>query len=296
MAEKPLLYFIHGMWAQPRVWEAFRAHFEAQGYATRAPALPGHDIAPGESPSPELAHFSLTDYVAALEAELREIEGPVVLVGHSLGSLLAQILAARVKPAGVVLLSPAPSADILPLAWGPIRTCWPIMSRWGFWDEALPLPREVAFYGVFNGVPADIAEAEFSQAVHESGRVLAEVAFGAIAPSRRTKVDYDHIRCPSLVVVGTEDRITPVTVARSTARRLPKPVQYCELDHAGHWLFHLPVRDKVTGLIDSFLASLPAATATSATPARPAETPVTPSSSDTPTPPPASPGPIAPAD
>ncbi|MGK2285415.1 alpha/beta hydrolase [Pedomonas sp. V897] len=258
MAEKPVLYFIHGMWAGPRVWEAYRAHFEAQGYKTRAPALPGHDIEPGEMPPPELAHYSIVDYVAALEAELREIEAPVVLVGHSLGGLIAQILAARLKPAGLVLLAPAPSADILPLAWEPIRTCWPLLSRWGFWDEALTLPREVAFYGVFNGVPADIAEQDYAKAVSESGRVLAEVAFGALAPSRRTKVDYALVRCPGLVVVGTEDRITPVTVARSTARRLPGPVQYRELDNVGHWLFHAPVRDKVFAHMEGFLAQLAA--------------------------------------
>ncbi|MCH8684097.1 alpha/beta hydrolase [Pedomonas mirosovicensis] len=256
MAEKPLLYFIHGMWAQPRIWDAVRAHFEANGYQTRAPALPGHDISPSDPVPPALADLSVTDYVAALEADLREIEGPVVLIGHSLGGLIAQMLADRLSPAGLVLLAPGPSADILPLAWGPIRTCWPIMSRWGFWDEALPLPREVAFYGVFNGVPADVAELEYGQAVYESGKVLAEVAFGAVSLARRTKVNYDHIRCPSLVVVGTQDRITPASVGRATARRLPRPVQYCELDDTGHWLFHLPVRDKVTGLIDAFLASL----------------------------------------
>lgn len=258
MAEKPLLYFIHGMWARPEVWEPYRSRFEAQGYETKAPALPGHDIDPGDLPPLELAHFSISDYVAALEAELREIERPVVLVGHSLGGLIAQLLAARLRPAGMVLLAPAPSADILPLMWEPIRTCWPILSRWGFWDEALTLPREAAFYGVFNGVPTDIAEQYYAQAVCESGRVLAEVAFGALSPSRQTKVQYDLIRCPSLVVVGTADRITPVGMARATARRLPRPVQYRELDDVGHWLFHAPVCDKVMGIMDGFLAGLEA--------------------------------------
>lgn len=253
MAGKPLLYFIHGMWAQPRIWDGLRAHFEAEGYATRAPALPGHDVGPTDPVPDNLENLGLADYVAALEAELREIEGPVVLIGHSMGGLIAQILATRITPAGLVLLGTAPSSSIFPLAWEPVRTSWPIISQWGFWDEALPLPREAAFYGVFNGVPREEAELEYANAVHESGKAFAEVAFGSITGSGRTKVDYDHIRCPSLVVVGTEDRITPVSVSRATARRLPRPVWYQELDGVGHWLFHQPVRGKVAALIDQFL-------------------------------------------
>ena len=36
---QPPLFFIHGMWSRPRVWDGMRAHFEAAGYATHAPAL-----------------------------------------------------------------------------------------------------------------------------------------------------------------------------------------------------------------------------------------------------------------
>src|SRR5690606_14375905 len=143
--------------------------------------------------------------------------------------LIAQILAARIAPAGLVLLGTAPSSSIFPLAWEPLRTSWPILSQWGFWDEAVPLPREAAFYGVFNGVPREEAELEYANAVHESGKAFCEVAFGFLSGSGRTKVEYEHIRCPSLVVVGTEDRITPVAVSRATARRLPGQIWYREL-------------------------------------------------------------------
>lgn len=251
MAGKPLLYFIHGMWAQPRIWDTLRAHFEQQGYKTKAPALPGHDVTPDDPVPDDLDDLGLRDYVAALEADLREIEGPVVLIGHSMGGLIAQMLASRIASAGLVLLATAPSAGILPLAWEPIRTAWPILSQWGFWDEDLPLPREAAFYGVFNNMPAAEAELEYANAIHESGKAFAEVAFGFF--SGRSRVEYEHIRCPSLIVVGTEDRITPASFARATARRLPGPVQYREIDGAGHWLFHQPVRGKVAGFIERFL-------------------------------------------
>src|SRR5690606_28149935 len=113
MAGKPLLYFIHGMWAQPRIWDTLRAHFELQGYKTKAPALPGHDVTPDDPVPDDLEDLGLRDYVAALEADLREIEGPVVLIGHSMGGLIAQMLASRIAPAGLVLLGTAPSSSIL---------------------------------------------------------------------------------------------------------------------------------------------------------------------------------------
>jgi pimeloyl-ACP methyl ester carboxylesterase len=64
----------------------------------------------GESPSPEGATYTVEEHVAAIEATIRSLElsAPFILVGHSLGSLLAARYTAR-YPAQVsrlVLVSP----------------------------------------------------------------------------------------------------------------------------------------------------------------------------------------------
>lgn len=258
MTDKPTVLLIHGMWSRPRVWEATRAHLEARGHAVLAPALPGHDIAPGDPVPPELAGYGLADYVDALEAVARTVDGPLVVAGHSLGGLLAQLLAVRVQPAGLALLSPAPSADILAIGLEPLRTTWPLVSRWGFWHQTTLIPREAALYGIFNNVPAADAEREVAELIPDSGRVLGEILAGALHSGKPARVDYARLAMPALVVVGTADRITPAGVARATARRLAGPVRYREFDDVGHWLFHAAVLGQVLGEFDAFLDTLKA--------------------------------------
>jgi pimeloyl-ACP methyl ester carboxylesterase len=71
-----------------------------------------------------------------------------------------------------------------------------------------------------------------------------------------TRVDYNRLSMPALVVVGDRDRITPIATARATARALTGHTDYREIAGAGHWLFHDPVRDKVAAEMDSFLRQI----------------------------------------
>lgn len=233
---KPPLVFLHGMWSRPRVWDRFKARFEAAGYQTLAPVLPGHDVEPDAPVPPGLAGYAMADYVAAIEAACAPLTQKPVLIGHSLGGLLAQLVGVRIKPKALVLLSPGPSSGILAFSPSSIKSVWPIISRWGYWKQPTLPTREAALYGVFNGVEPDEAEAEIKALVHDSGRVMFQIGMPFLDSSGGTRVDYPRLGCPALIVIGTEDRITPLSVARATARLLPGRVTYREMDGFGHWI------------------------------------------------------------
>jgi pimeloyl-ACP methyl ester carboxylesterase len=254
---KPPLFFIHGMWSRPQVWDALRARFEALGYATHAPALPWHD-GPSDVPPPELAVAGIGDYVAFLIDRVEQLGEPPVIVGHSMGGMLAQLVAERVRPAGLVLLSPGPTATTNVLGVAPLRTVFGVTSQAGWWKKPTLIDRERARWGIFNEVPADIAEREIDALVWDSGRVLFQMAMPWADPAKGSKVDYARLDMPALVVVGDRDRITPVGTARATARRLTGQVDYRELSGVGHWLFHEPVLSRTATEIEAFLDRLPA--------------------------------------
>ncbi|MFO1209705.1 MAG: alpha/beta hydrolase [Amaricoccus sp.] len=100
MAEKPPILFLHGAFAGPEIWTRFVAPwFAARGHRVLAPRLSGPLTG---SPA------RLRDYVARAAAAADTLGTPVV-VGHSLGGLVAQHLAARRPVAGTVLVaSPGP--------------------------------------------------------------------------------------------------------------------------------------------------------------------------------------------
>lgn len=253
---KPALLFIHGMWSTPHVWSWFAETFRDAGHAVYCPALPYHDAAPTDPPAPILSTIGVQDYVDALLAVVRDLPEPPVIVGHSMGGMLAQKVAEAAGARGVVLLSTAPTASTQSLSVAPLRTVFGVTTRKNWWKNPTRIDAERARWGIFNNVPQDVAESEIAQLVWDSGRVLLQISMPWADKARSTFVDYAKLDMPALVIVGDHDRITPVAVARATARALAGTTDYREIAGAGHWLFHSPVREQVASEIEAFLKRL----------------------------------------
>lgn len=99
MSRKPPILFLHGAFTGPDVWTRFMAPwFAARGHRVAAPHLPG-----------TIVTSRLRDYVRHAHAAADALGRPPVVVGHSLGGLVAQHLAAERPVAGVALVgSPGP--------------------------------------------------------------------------------------------------------------------------------------------------------------------------------------------
>lgn len=245
---------IHGMWGTPANFVGLRARLEAAGHVTHAPALPFHDRTASETPHPELCAVGIEDYVDHIVAAVATLPAVPIIAGHSMGGFLAQAVAARVTPPGLILLSPAATASTNIPAVAPARTLSRVLTRNRWWRSPTMIDPEHARWGIYNHVPPDITAELIDGHVWDSGRVLAQLAlpFGASSPAR---VEHARIACPALIVVGEDDRITPAAIARATARRLPGPVDYHELPHVGHWLFHEPVAGRLADVIERWLAT-----------------------------------------
>jgi len=250
---KPPLVFIHGYWSTPATFARLKARYEANGHAVHAPALPYHDRDPSLPPPPEVGTLTIEDYVRFLVAEIAAFDTPPVIIGHSMGGMLAQIVAARMPHVGLVLLSTAPTAMTQAVSLDTVRTMGGVMLHWGWWAAPTQIAEKPALWGVYNGVPDDIARAELAGQVWDSGRVLAEMVLPTLSATGATRVDYRRLDKPALVIVGTEDRTTVPGIARATARRLCGKVDYHEIPGAGHWLFWGATELKVGGLIGEWL-------------------------------------------
>jgi pimeloyl-ACP methyl ester carboxylesterase len=256
----PPLLMIHGMWSRPSAFTTLRAELEAAGIASVAVTLPHHDVPPG-SPAPAvLGTLKLADYVAALEREVADLGESPVILGHSMGGLLAQLLAARVAPRGLILLSTAPSAQASSMSLDAFWTMRRVTGRWGWWKAPTLLDADSARYGVYNGVPEAEIRPALADLTWDSGPVLAQLAAPWLDGDRGARVDYARLAAlPVLVITGLEDRIVPPATSRKTARLLSAAgaaVDYEEWPNVGHWLFHDAVRPRVGGRIARFMAAL----------------------------------------
>lgn len=248
------LFMIHGMWGGGWYWQGYRELFEAAGWHCIAPTLPWHDVDPHEPPDPRLGSASLLDYAAALERELDALDGPPVIMGHSMGGLLAQMLGARGRARALVLLAPASPAGIVAIRPSVLRSFLSTQMSWGFWRKPMRQTFAEAVYSMLHLLPEAEQRATYARLVHESGRAAAEIGYWLLDRRHASRVDATRVRCPMLLFAGQQDRITPASVVTRVARKYGDRATLELLPDHAHWLVGEPGWQRVAEQARDWLA------------------------------------------
>jgi len=227
---------IHGMCCGGWYWENFKKFFEKEGYRCLTPTLRFHDVEPGADPHPQIGAISLLDYAEDLENLISGLNPIPILMGHSMGGLLAQMLGSRERAKALVLLTPAPPSGIIALRPSVIKSFQSGLTRWGFWRKPFRQTFEEAEYSVLNLMPEEGRRAIYNRFVYESGRAACEIGFWLFDTKKATRVNGAKVQCPVLVVGGAHDRMTPASVCRQVSEKY-KPVSiYKEFSDNAHWV------------------------------------------------------------
>ena len=232
---------IHGAFCGPWAFDRFRVPFEAAGYKVHAPTLRHHD---GAKPPRALGSTSLVDYAQDLEAAIAGLGAPPILLGHSLGGLLAQMLAAKVKARALVLLAPCPPWGVLPSTLFEIASAQAMMLTGSPFDQVLQPDYGVAAAHSLDRLPVPERKRVFARFVPESGRATFEILHWGWDARRASHVDARGVTCPVLCLAGEHDKINPPsTMRRVTA--LYRHATFEDLPGHSHWLFGEPGWEKI---------------------------------------------------
>lgn len=256
MAQTVLM--IHGMWGGAWYWQNYKSMFEAAGHRCVATTLRYHDVDPCAVPDPRLGSVSLLDYCADLEREIRELGDKPILVGHSMGGLLAQILASRGMAKAAVILTPASPAGINAIRPSVIRSFWSVQTRWGFWKRPMRQKFSEAVYSMLHLLPPQAQRETYDRFVHESGRLVFEIGYWPLDRRHASRVDPTKVTCPVLVVGAGRDRITPTSVVRRVARKYRNAATYREFSNHAHWVVGEPGWEEVAEYVRQWLNTLEA--------------------------------------
>lgn len=184
---------VHGAGGGGWEWQSWAPVLARGGLAVFAPDL---RWAPGGP-----AATTLDDYQDQVDAWCAAAGAGLVLVGASLGGLLALRAAARHPPAALVLVNPVPPAGVRP--WPRFKDRAAVVA----WSRA-PLAATAA---ALPGLPMAHVRAIHRRWRDESGQALAQAAAGVFAPAPL---------CPVLVLAGADDAEVPPASSRALADRL----------------------------------------------------------------------------
>jgi pimeloyl-ACP methyl ester carboxylesterase len=251
---------IHGAWLSARSWERFADYFDNRGFAVSAPEWPRKhgDVEQLREHVEELAGLGLAEIVDHYEALIRELDQPPVLVGHSFGGLIVELLLDRGLGRAGVALSPAPPKGILGLPFSSLKAASPALAHPSKRRGIVTLTLAEFTYGFVNTFAPDEAAAAYERyAVPETGRIFYEAGFANFALHPPTEVHFkNELRAPLLIVAAEKDHTVPPSVSRAQHKKYehsPAKTEYLEFEGRPHLFMVGEGSDDVAAAIDSWL-------------------------------------------
>ncbi len=237
MSKLAPVVLVHGMWSTPDVFKELRSCFEDQGYEVYTPRLPYHFPLPqmNKAARAGLKKSGVDDYVDAISTLIHSLDRKPIVIGHSLGGLLSQLIAAKHECEKLILLSSAAPAGIHSWSWSVVRTLGHNLLKFPLWKSITNLNIRNIQYGVANSQSRDVQEALHAELTLESGRVSWQIAMWFLYKTPKTLVNAANVKCPVLVIGGTDDKITPISIQRRIAQKYGHQVTWCEIENACHW-------------------------------------------------------------
>ena len=215
--------FVHGLWLLPSSWDRWAEVFEAAGYVALTPGWPDDPETAAEARSnPEVfAGKSIGEVADHFGAIIDALARKPVIIGHSFGGLLAQILAGRGLATATVAVDPAPFRGVLPLPISALRAASAALGNPANRHRAVPLTYDQFRYAFANAVPEDEAKELYETfAVPASGLPLFQAAAANLNPWTEAKVDTGNPdRGPMLLISGEKDHTVPWAITNASYKR-----------------------------------------------------------------------------
>jgi pimeloyl-ACP methyl ester carboxylesterase len=216
------IVLVHGLWVTPRSWEHWVRYYEDKGYRVLAPAYPGFEVeveALREDTSP-IANSTVTGIVNHLSEIIEALDSPPILIGHSFGGTLVQLLLDRGFGVSGVAINSAPTEGVLVAPPSQLKSLFPVLSNIANRHGALPFTQEQFHYAFTNTLSKEDGIAAYNRyAIAAPGNIVWLAILGNITPGHQEAyVNYKNDdRAPLLFIASSADHIMPPAVNKSNA-------------------------------------------------------------------------------
>lgn len=203
------IVFVTGAFVANSCWDEWIAYFERNGYTAIAPSWPFkngtaealRNRQPKDTDLAGLTLKKLVDHYADIVSQYAE--KPIV-IGHSLGGLVTQILVNRELVAAGVAIHPVPPLGVFPYEFTFLKGGWKSLGLFTSQRKTYLMSFKDWQYAFVNGMPLEEQIAGYEKYLIPESK---KVARGGL--TKAAQVDFGKPHPPLLITSGSEDQLLP---------------------------------------------------------------------------------------
>jgi len=215
------IVFITGCFVHSSGWDNWKAYFESLGYTTYAPAWPHKEASPAvlrsQHPDAPLAANRLSTLKEYFADFIKKLPEKPILIGHSFGGLLTQLLVNRDLAAAGIAIHSVPPQGIIPFNFTFYKSTWGPLGFFTSSRKSFLMTLKQWQYAFTNGMSLEDQKRSYDENCIPESKLVSRDGI-----SSEAHVDFKKPHAPLLIVAGEEDQIMPLEVNRTNFNRYSK--------------------------------------------------------------------------
>jgi len=235
--------FVTGAFVTHDGWQPWIEYFEEKGYKAMAPAWPYKDspaavLRDRQPYDTDLAALTLSELIDHYAGIVNGMPEKPIVIGHSLGGLITQIIVNRGLAAAGVAIHSVPPFGVFPYEFSFLKAGWKALGLFTSLRKTYLMSFKDWQYAFVNGMSLAEQQAAYDQNTIPESKTVARGGLTFAA-----KVDFSRIHAPLLLTSGDKDNIIP---AHLNMRNYKKYVQngsvltYKEFSGRNHFVIGQP--------------------------------------------------------
>lgn len=218
--KKRTIMLISGAFVTSEGWGEWKSYYESKGYNVIAPSWPYKDGKVNELQSKykdSITGYDLEGIVNYHAAIIDKLPEKPILIGHSFGGLIVQLLLQRDKGAMGIAYHSVPPKGVSVLKFSFIRSLWGPLGLFRSSKSSFLMSYTQWQYAFTNGMPENEQKAYYEKLVVPESR---KVIRGAL--KKAGKIDFRKPHAPLLFIAGSDDNIIPASLNKKNYKRYQK--------------------------------------------------------------------------
>lgn len=247
------IVLIHGAFVNSETWNDWKTYYTSLGFTIIAPPWPFKNASANElrrrHPDPDVASLRLQQVIDHYTTIITELPEKPILLGHSMGGLITQVLLNKGLAAAGIAIHSVPSLGVIPIEFSFYRAGWKSLGFFTPAKKTYLMSLKDWQYAFTNGMTIKEQQDSYNKYAVPESKFIARDAL-----SNAAKIDYDKPHEPLLFIASKADNIIPASLNYRNFKRYrnnQSVTDYKEFDGRNHYVVGLPTwREEADYILD----------------------------------------------